>query len=98
MAKEPQDLSSIKWRMPEFITYHGGLRTDLIMEYFSLSPFYDRRSNNQVLKMQSQLMALGDIQENLSRMTGLEFTISGERVPDIWIIKKQYRMSPTEGL
>ncbi|KAK9327775.1 MED6 mediator subfamily complex component-domain-containing protein, partial [Lipomyces starkeyi] len=38
---------------PEWIQMFG-LRTDNVLEYFVQSPFYDRASNNQVLKMQSQ--------------------------------------------
>ena len=93
-----QELWSIQWRNPEYIAFYGGLRSENVLDYFSLSPFYDRRSNNQVLKMQSQLLSLGDVKENLRKMRGIEFEIAYERPPDLWIIRKQQRLSPDEGV
>jgi hypothetical protein len=46
-------LDELEWRSPEWINVYG-LRTDNVLEYFSLSPFWDRQCNNQVLKMQRQ--------------------------------------------
>jgi mediator of RNA polymerase II transcription subunit 6 len=67
------------------------------MEYFSTSPFYDRQSNNQVLKMQSQFNALGDLNQRLSSMRGIEFIVHSEHPPDMWIIRKQRRNTPDDG-
>src|SRR5436853_5106924 len=70
-----------------------------VLEYFSTSPFYDRQSNNQVLKMQSQFTALGlgDLNQRLSLMRGVEFVVHAEYPPDMWIIRKQRRNSPEDG-
>jgi hypothetical protein len=69
----------------------------LVLEYFATSPFYDRQSNNQVLKMQSQFNALGDLNQRLSSMRGIEFTVHSEHPPEMWIIRKQRRQSPEDG-
>ena len=68
-----------------------------MLEYFATSPFYDRQSNNQVLKMQSQFSALGDLNQRLSSMRGIEFVVFSEHPPDMWIIRKQRRNSPEDG-
>ena len=68
-----------------------------MLEYFATSPFYDRQSNNQVLKMQSQFSALGDLNQRLSSMRGIEFVVFSEHPPDMWIIRKQRRNSPDDG-
>ena len=68
-----------------------------VLEYFSTSPFYDRQSNNQVLKMQSQFSMLGDLNQRLSSMRGIEFIVYSEHPPDMWIIRKQRRNSPEDG-
>ncbi|OLL24935.1 Mediator of RNA polymerase II transcription subunit 6 [Neolecta irregularis DAH-3] len=89
-----QDLSEIQWRMPEWITAMGGLSTYNILEYFSQSPFYDRSSNNQALKMQTQFSDFGDFQKNLLKMKGIEYAVVKEG-PEHWIIAKQHRVSET---
>jgi mediator of RNA polymerase II transcription subunit 6 len=35
------------------LQWHGELTEQNVMEYFEASPFYDRSSNNQVLRMQT---------------------------------------------
>ncbi|EMR09163.1 hypothetical protein PNEG_02503 [Pneumocystis murina B123] len=90
------DLSVIAWRMPEWITAYGRLCTDNVLDYFSQSPFYDRHSNNEVLKMQTQFNTLGDFHGHLKKMRGIEFVISAEKDPDIWVIYKQHRSSEND--
>ncbi|AMD19223.1 HBR322Cp [Eremothecium sinecaudum] len=46
-------LDELQWKSPEWIQSFG-LRTDNVLDYFSQSPFFDRTSNNQVVKMQHQ--------------------------------------------
>ncbi|ORY85487.1 MED6 mediator sub complex component-domain-containing protein [Protomyces lactucae-debilis] len=93
---EATDLSQIVWRAPEWINALGGLRTDNILEYFSQSPFFDRSSNNAVLKQQSQFQNFGDIPQALQKMRGVEFAIYDARPPDLWTIAKQVRESVEE--
>lgn len=91
-------LDEVQWRAPEWIQAYG-LRTDNVLEYFSLSPFYDRSSNNQVLKMQSNFndqLQGRDLSKELLGMRGLEFVLAFSHEPDLWVIRRQHRKSPTE--
>ncbi|EPX72198.1 mediator complex subunit Pmc5 [Schizosaccharomyces octosporus yFS286] len=99
MSSTPSlDLSNIQWRMPEWVQSVGGLRTENVLDYFSFSPFYDHKSNNQMLKMQSQFNALdlGDLNNHLRRLTGTQFVVTQERPPFLWIIQKQHRLNEQE--
>lgn len=49
-----QDLAHICFRDGAWIQARGGLGAHNVMEYFSLSQFYDRTCNNEVAKMQTQ--------------------------------------------
>jgi len=94
------ELDEVQWRSPEWVQAFG-LRTDNVLDYFSMSPFYDRSSNNQVLKMQTnfneQLQSRGsDITKELEKMVGIEYRISVAREPDLWAIQKLYRKSPSD--
>lgn len=84
-------LDEIQWKSPEFIQQRG-LNTGNVLEYFALSPFYDRTSNNQALLMQFYFQ---DMSSRLKEMRGVEFVIAIAREPDFWIIRKQFRKSPT---
>ncbi|CCF58105.1 hypothetical protein KAFR_0D04570 [Kazachstania africana CBS 2517] len=46
-------LDELQWKSPEWIQAFG-LRTDNVLDYFAESPFFDKTSNNQVIKMQRQ--------------------------------------------
>lgn len=48
--------------------------------------------------MQSQFNALGDLNQRLSSMRGIEFIVHLEHPPDMWIIRKQRRNSPEDGI
>lgn len=92
-------LAELQWRAPEWIAALGGLRTDNVLEYFSKSPFYDRHSNNEVLRMQSQfntLQATFNLLRDLQTMQGAEFVVAEEQPPHLWVIKKQLRSGPKE--
>jgi mediator of RNA polymerase II transcription subunit 6 len=95
-----EPLDEVQWRAPELIHMFGGLRSDNVLEYFSQSPFYDRSSNNQVLKMQTQfnenLQGRRDLYSELKNMKGIEFVVHLAQEPDLWIIRKQNRLSPDE--
>lgn len=99
-------LDEIQWKSPEFIQERG-LHTSNVLEYFSLSPFYDRTSNNQVLMMQFQFqqvqIPIGTsfqqyFQSKLLEMTGVEFIVAYTREPDFWIVRKQKRYSSTQAV
>lgn len=48
-------LDELQWKSPEWIQTFG-LRTDNVIDYFSESPFFDKTSNNYVIKMQRQFV------------------------------------------
>lgn len=100
--RQMESLDEIQWKSPEFIQERG-LNTNNVLEYFSLSPFYDRTSNNQVLMMQFQYQQIQIppgvsfhqyFQSRLSEMTGIEFVIAYTKEPDFWIVRKQKRQDP----
>lgn len=97
-------LDEIQWKSPEWIQQFG-LHTGNVLDYFSESPFYDRTSNNQVLRMQFQFQQIPpDIhpqkhfQNKLTEMVGIEFVVAYVREPDFWIIRKQQRLDPNSAL
>lgn len=99
MSSEPLD--EIQWKSPEWIQ-HFGLNTGNVLDYFAESPFYDRTSSNQVLRMQIQFQQIPPhihpqqfIQSKLLEMVGIEFVVSFVREPDFWIIRKQRRLDPS---
>ena len=47
--------------------------------------------------MQSQFSALGDLNQRLSSMRGIEYILYSEHPPDMWVIRKQRRNSPEDG-
>lgn len=98
-----QSLDEIQWKNPEWINQFG-LFTGNVLDYFSESPFYDRTSNNQVIKMQFQfqppppnittpLEFTKYFENKLMDMVGIEFVLAYIREPDFWIIRKQNRLS-----
>lgn len=102
MSSEPLD--EIQWKSPEWIQQFG-LHTGNVLDYFAESPFYDRTSNNQVLRMQFQFQQIPPnvhpqryLQSKLTEMVGIEFVVAYVREPDFWIIRKQKRLDATSTL
>lgn len=114
-------LDELQWKSPEWIQSFG-LRTDNVLEYFSQSPFFDKTSNNQVVKMQQQFSQMqqqtsgltnittatphrqhilstypmhGILEQELSKLKGIEYVLEHVREPDFWIIRKRNRTSPS---
>lgn len=96
MSEQPK-LDELQWKSPEWIQLFG-LRTENVLEYFGQSPFFDRTSNNQVLRMQNQFQVNNnlDLTKQLTKMKGVEFVIHDVREPDFWVIRKQHRYSAIE--
>lgn len=99
MSSDPLD--EIQWKSPEWIQAFG-LHTANVLDYFSESPFYDRTSNNQVLRMQFQFQQIPPgihpqryLQDKLREMVGIEFVVAYVREPDFWVIRKQKRLDAT---
>lgn len=47
--------------------------------------------------MQSQFQSFGDVNEALKKMRGVEFVISSQAPPELYVISKQERESYEEG-
>ncbi|CBQ67922.1 conserved hypothetical protein [Sporisorium reilianum SRZ2] len=75
-----------------------------VMSYFATSPFFDRRSNNEQIRMQNIAnglapgMGMGARQEEteLRRFTGLEYVLVHARPPACFVVQKRWRSSPSE--
>ncbi|CDU24131.1 related to MED6-subunit of the RNA polymerase II mediator complex [Sporisorium scitamineum] len=73
-----------------------------VMSYFATSPFFDRRSNNEQIRMQNIANGLAGImsarqeEQELKRFTGLEFVLVHARAPLCFVVQKRWRSSPTE--
>ncbi|KAJ2157600.1 Mediator of RNA polymerase II transcription subunit 6 [Coemansia sp. RSA 552] len=93
MAKE---LTGIEWRSDQWIAQFGGLRPGNVLEYFSESPFWDPTSNNAVLKMQTQFNELQHASYDLKNMVGIEFAVTHQEPPTLFVITKFRRSSPTK--
>ncbi|KAJ6501700.1 MED6-domain-containing protein [Mycena vitilis] len=91
----------------EWIQANGPLTTENVFEYFTTSMFYDKQSNNQVLRMQTMHTgtAIANEAEELRhatrapqylRFTGVEFAVVHAEPPSMFIIHKRERLSPDE--
>ncbi|KAI8641043.1 mediator complex, subunit Med6 [Parasitella parasitica] len=90
-----EDLTSVEWRDTNWLERVGGFQNQqMVLDYFALSPFWDRHCNNQVLSMQTQYNDLRQpyeaTVEALRKMTGIEFAVVYDQ-PPVWIIQKRYR-------
>ncbi|EGO02729.1 hypothetical protein SERLA73DRAFT_47627 [Serpula lacrymans var. lacrymans S7.3] len=82
----------------EWIQANGPLTVDNVFDYFATSMFYDKQSNNQVLRMQTMHIAMPILNEaeELKRFTGIEFALVHAHPPSLFIIHKRERLSPEE--
>lgn len=95
----PDDYSHRFFIWHEWIQAHGPLTNANVFDYFATSMFYDKQSNNQVLRMQTMHtgMPLENEAEELRRFTGIEFAVVHAEPPSLFIIHKRERLSPDEG-
>mmetsp|Transcript_26072 Transcript_26072/g.42744 ORF Transcript_26072/g.42744 Transcript_26072/m.42744 type:complete len:323 (+) Transcript_26072:19-987(+) len=66
------------------------LNVHSVMDYFSLSMFYDRTCNNEYIKMQRLDPKM------LTSMRGIEYVLFHKNEPLLFVIHKQQRDSPTQ--
>ncbi|KAJ6574748.1 MED6-domain-containing protein [Mycena capillaripes] len=94
----PDDYSHRFFIWHEWIQANGPLTTENVFEYFTTSMFYDKQSNNQVLRMQTMHTgtAIANEAEELRRFTGVEFAVVHAEPPSMFIIHKRERLSPDE--
>ncbi|KAJ6519469.1 MED6-domain-containing protein [Mycena sanguinolenta] len=94
----PDDYSHRFFIWHEWIQANGPLTSENVFEYFTTSMFYDKQSNNQVLRMQTMHTgtAIANEAEELKRFTGVEFAVVHAQPPSMFIIHKRERLSPDE--
>ncbi|KAF8898421.1 MED6 mediator sub complex component-domain-containing protein [Infundibulicybe gibba] len=94
----PDDYSHRFFIWHEWIQANGPLTTDNVFDYFTTSMFYDKQSNNQVLRMQTMHTGMPVVNEaeELKRFTGVEFALVHAQAPSMFIIQKRERLSPDE--
>ncbi|KAG1757289.1 MED6-domain-containing protein [Suillus lakei] len=82
----------------EWIQANGPLTSENVFDYFATSMFYDKQSNNQVLRMQTMHTGVPILNESeeLKRFTGVEFALVHAQPPSLFIIHKRERLSPEE--
>lgn len=98
----PKDDHSWKtWMFQEYLQVRGPLTEENVMEYFEESFLFDRSSNNNVLRMQTQhadpnyRMSRLETENELRRFTGLEYALVHAQ-PPLFVIQRRDRLSPTE--
>ncbi|KAK2462034.1 hypothetical protein APHAL10511_006497 [Amanita phalloides] len=94
----PDDYSHRFFIWHEWMQANGPLTTENVFEYFTTSMFYDKQSNNQVLRMQTMHtgQSIANEAEELRRFTGIEFSLAHSQPPSFFIIQKRERLSPDE--
>lgn len=80
----PSELLHLSWREPNFVP---NLNPNNVLDYFSdkSNPFYDRRCNNEHLKMQHAGL------ERLADMEGIEYALIHFQDPILYVIQKRER-------
>ncbi|KAK0473268.1 MED6-domain-containing protein [Armillaria novae-zelandiae] len=91
----PDDYSHRFFIWHEWIQANGPLTSENVFEYFATSMFYDKQSNNQVLRMQTMHtdVAVMNEAEELKRFTGVEFAVVHAQPPAFFIIQKPIPLS-----
>ncbi|THH23110.1 hypothetical protein EUX98_g8069 [Antrodiella citrinella] len=94
----PDDYSHRFFIWHEYIQANGPLTNENVFDYFATSMFYDKQSNNQVLRMQTMHTGIPLVNEaeELKRFTGIEFALVHSQPPSLFIIHKRNRVSPDE--
>ncbi|KAL7100027.1 hypothetical protein ACP275_09G123000 [Erythranthe tilingii] len=67
------------------------LDRNLVFDYFALSPFYDYSCNNEQLRLRATHPL--DL-SHLSKMTGIEYSLSEVLEPHLFVFRKQKRDGP----
>ncbi|WWC94287.1 hypothetical protein V866_001129 [Kwoniella sp. B9012] len=92
-----QDLSHIHWSWPEAIAANPArslANADLAMDYFAYSPFWDSKSNNNVLRTQRRVEnpTYGHAEEKIELnafKSGFEYIVSHSQPPDLFVVQRR---------
>jgi mediator of RNA polymerase II transcription subunit 6 len=76
---------------------HFPLTPETALDYFSQSPFYERSSNNELVKMQTKFSNLSQscLTEKLQSMKGIEYCLVHSVPPTLFVIRSQERIQPS---
>ncbi|CAN8075839.1 unnamed protein product [Agarophyton chilense] len=83
-VEETEDLTGVMWHDKNWLSFFP-LTKEHVLEYFSLSQFYDERCNNQQIKLQRLDPKL------LETMPGIEYQVTADPAPGLFIITKFLR-------
>lgn len=72
------------------------LTTETVLTYFALSPFYDRSSLNEILKMQTQFTNFLDFSKKLTELNGVKYLVDQRN--DVFFIYKIHKQKDNEDL
>ncbi|TYJ54566.1 hypothetical protein B9479_004794 [Cryptococcus floricola] len=97
VAEVEQDLSHIHWSWPEAVAANPArslATADLAMDYFAYSPFWDSRSNNNVLRTQRRIdnPTYGHAEEKIELnafMSGFEYIVAHSQPPNLFVIHRR---------
>lgn len=81
---DDDDLTQVMWNDKVWLQYFP-LNDQSAMLYFSMSQFYDKNCNNEIIRMQRLDPAL------LRSMKGIEYSLTGNPAPGLFIITKSER-------
>lgn len=81
-----EDRSGICFRDDAFLQ-HYALANENVLDYFALSPFYERSCNNELCKMQRMDYS------HLLDMVGIEYVLHASELPYLFVVRKQRRES-----
>uniref|UniRef100_A0A6B2LI61 Mediator of RNA polymerase II transcription subunit 6 n=1 Tax=Arcella intermedia TaxID=1963864 RepID=A0A6B2LI61_9EUKA len=84
-----EEATGTAWSYPQYFASVPALEKDNVINYFSLSPFYDPKCTNTILH-QSQL-APDQIQAALATWKGKQYALDGDERPRLWSIIRSYR-------
>lgn len=104
----PSNLLHVQFKNPEYLSWLSSLPDVLdkqhpltetnVLDYFATSPFYDRRSNNEQIRMQNiatqVTLTPRQLEDELRRFTGLEFVVAHARAPTTFVIHRRWRDGP----
>ncbi|KAI0028846.1 MED6 mediator sub complex component-domain-containing protein [Vararia minispora EC-137] len=93
-----EDYSHRYFVWPEFIQARGPVTTENLFDFLQGSPFWDRSSTNDQLRMQTRHTGIpvADEAEELKRFIGIEFALVHHRPPSLFVVQKRERVSSTE--
>ncbi|CAL8470759.1 g10301 [Coccomyxa elongata] len=81
------ELAQTTWRDDAWLSFFP-LNVFTALDYFALSPFYDRTCNNELAKSQGGDLKLATLPP------GVEYEVQDAQEPHLFIIRKQHRSGP----